>query len=1183
MADVHPQLTTAVSFHRARNYALWNIGAVHPGRNLTPAAPRTDIRYEVVQAVYRVRQLSLKVSPHYHPWIRELTRQLLRQSVRGLMDADTDFTTPVEATADGAAELSNRAPRTISKGDRLTIADGSVIDTALGGVRLAGAHAVKVPADASAIETRVQLERGAAVTIDQGVQITLADGTAARLSKPLTATLVDNGPTPTLYSRFFDRYKPNTDLVASAHPVEDIDFSTDGGYSVYNWELFFHIPLTLAIHLSRNGHYQQAMSWFHFVFNPTDDSAQLAPERYWKVRPFQSTEVEQIESILTALSSDPGGQEQTVNAINAWRADPFRPHLVARYRPSAYMYKTVMAYLDNLIAWGDFLFRQDTGETIDEALQLYVLAANVLGPRPQPVPSKGTVATQSYRQLRADLDPFGNALRMVEGALLLDLLPRAQDAVASEQMVILQGIGKSLYFGIPRNDKLLSYWDTVADRLFKIRNSLNIEGIFRRTPLFEPPIDPAMLARAAAAGISATDAMNAAGQLSPVRFAPLLRQAVELAQNVISLGQNLLSAIEKEDGETLALLRSKHERITANLATQVKYAQLQEATKSKEATAASINTALIRHAYYERLLGRDLASITIPELDAIDLKTLASQSLKTVEPDLAPRDVPIDIATDILSDAAGHFLNRHEAEELDKLSTARTIQDVIKVAHLAGQGIAVLPDFGVKFHFWGLGGDFKIGGTHLSNAARFVADVALAYSDRLSYEAGTAAKIGSYARREQEWAQQSNLALAEITQLHKQLRAAQLREAITLTELANHRTQLQQLDEVEQFLNAEGKSGTNRKVSTKALYTWNKREVRALYTKSYKLAFDVATRAQETLKHELGDPSIDILQRAGHMAGKEGLLAGEKLVFDLKRLDDHYLRNNKREPEVVRHVSLAQLNPLALLTLRTTGACDFEVPEEWYDLEAPSQYFRRIRSVAVTIPCVTGPYISVNCKLTLLKSTLRTQDGSQNPTTGVVNTIVASSAQQDSGTMPDASRDERWLPFELYGAAGHWALQLPGEGKDSIRTFDYDTISDVILSIRFTAKDGGLSMRTASVKNLKSMMKSGEFPTARLFSLRHEFPSQWSDFTRTASDSGPFTMRFEKQMFPYWTGTIGQEPKLAGVTFYAAPDAAEDKPPVAVAVADAGKLPQFGTEWEFPKLPRGAKDIWMLAKWTIDA
>ena len=52
------------------------------------------------------------------------------------------------------------------------------------------------------------------------------------------------------------------------------------------------------------------------------------------------------------------------------------------------MFKTVMAYLDNLIAWGDSLFRQDTGETINEATQLYVLAANLLGPTPAAGPAE---------------------------------------------------------------------------------------------------------------------------------------------------------------------------------------------------------------------------------------------------------------------------------------------------------------------------------------------------------------------------------------------------------------------------------------------------------------------------------------------------------------------------------------------------------------------------------------------------------------------------------------------------------------------------------------------------------------------------------------------------------------------------------------------------------------------------
>ena len=62
--------------------------------------------------------------------------------------------------------------------------------------------------------------------------------------------------------------------------------------------------------------------------------------------------------------------------------NPFKPHLVASARPLAYQYYVVMKYLDNLIAWGDSLFLQDTIETINEATLCYVLAANLLGPRP---------------------------------------------------------------------------------------------------------------------------------------------------------------------------------------------------------------------------------------------------------------------------------------------------------------------------------------------------------------------------------------------------------------------------------------------------------------------------------------------------------------------------------------------------------------------------------------------------------------------------------------------------------------------------------------------------------------------------------------------------------------------------------------------------------------------------------
>ena len=75
-----------------------------------------------------------------------------------------------------------------------------------------------------------------------------------------------------------------------------------------------------------------------------------------------------------------------------------------------------MKYLDNLIAWGDHLFRQDTIETLNEATQLYVLAANLLGPEAAARPARCTSrSSKTYAQLKAaGIDKFGNALVELE-------------------------------------------------------------------------------------------------------------------------------------------------------------------------------------------------------------------------------------------------------------------------------------------------------------------------------------------------------------------------------------------------------------------------------------------------------------------------------------------------------------------------------------------------------------------------------------------------------------------------------------------------------------------------------------------------------------------------------------------------------------------------------------------------
>lgn len=1188
--------------------------------------------------IIQEREVRYRLTLHQHPYVGRLMQRLLSRDTAALLAADTEFVTGTEdepkrparpdsimfalgsdvlltlpegawvaltvdvtVTANGVpltlagstAFHIGQSPETQARPHATPPAAARLEATLLGGLDDLPPtdSSFPLPDGSTAIvrgNTLIKLEGPAPIVLTGGItailppgtELALADGTPVMLPNGASATLLRGKRLPVLFAPTMTAYKP-TAFVERPHPVKDLDFSYGGAYSVYNWELFFHVPLTLAIHLMKNGRYAEAQRWFHYLFDPTDNSDDPTPERFWKVLPFQTTDVKKIEEILVNLATgaDAELREETIHSINAWQNAPFQPHVIARNRQGAYMVKTVMAYLDNLIAWGDALFRRDTGEAIDEALMLYVLAANILGPRPQAVPARGSVRPQTYHNLRQDLKHFGTVVRELEFDVPFDLAPLPAKSAGASSLATVRSLSRALYFCVPRNDKLLGYWDIVADRLFKIRNSLNIQGIFRQLALFEPPIDPALLVRAAAAGLDVGATVSGVNQPLPlVRFQLLAQKASEIAQEVKSLGSHLLSAMEKEDGEVLAILRARHEHAVMEMVEQAKYGQLQEAIKSREGLLASLALAVQRYTYFELQLGKNPDEIVIPELDELDKASLAKMKLSVQEPELALREVEVDIAQD-LGDSEGKIISSHEAEELRNSQRARSIQENVRWLQLAAQGFSVLPDPILDFHYWGIGSSIKAaGGEKLADRIRFAADGALAYADYLSSEAAQAAKIGSYARREQDWTFQSNIAAGEISQIFKQLRAAQIREAVAEQELKTHRLQMKQTKEIERFLNEEGTQPTGKRTN-KAFYAFEKREVRGLYAQCFQLAFDIAKKAERALQHELGNQELSYLH-FGYFAGKEGLLAGERLYLDIKRMEMAYHEQNRREYELAKHVSLLQVDPLALIHLRETGRCTMRLPEELFDMDGPGQYFRRIKSVALSIPCVTGPYVSINCKLTLLKSSIRTTPSTEDDYArapeeddrfsdhfGSLQSIVTSSAQNDSGLFETNLRDERYLPFENSGAISEWQLELPANpSKQEPAQFDYDTISDVILHLRYTAREGGALLRNAAMAQIRQLIEDGQSAgSSRLFSVRHEFPTEWAKFknqTPGANQRYELAITFRPEHYPFWSqGLLTREPPSASVVridLFAR--SADVQAPATITVADRVDETDAGTQ-----------------------
>ena len=882
------------------------------------------------------------------------------------------------------------------------------------------------------------------------------------------------------------------------YPKETVDFTPDGAYSPYNWELFFHIPLLIANALSKNQRFEEARDWYHFIFNPIGLESSDRPggsrmSKYWITKPFFETTDEKyvqqrIDNILRMLAEEKSNPEQPLTELEKqvvdWRTNPFEPHRIANYRTVAYQKTVVMKYLDNLIAWGDYLFRQDSMESINEATQLYILAAEILGPRPKKISPQAKPPVESFNELEKEFDKFSNALVEVEN--LVPVLPGNRHAGGDQAPLPM------LYFCIPQNDKMLSYWDTVADRLYKIRHCMNIEGVVRKLALFEPPIEPGALVKAVAGGLDIGSVLADLSAPLPIyRFNVLLQKANEVCNDVKALGSALLQALEKRDAETLGLLRQNQEIRVLESVKAVREAQIEEAKENLEGLKKSKELAEIKKKYYK----------------------------------------------------SREFMNAGEIAAMSLSSASTAIDAVIALLYILAGGSKVVPQFTVGIA--GFGGSpyatAETGGKTFGSIAEDAALTLSSISRALEKGASLASTIAGYQRRQDDWDFQKDLAVKEIEQLEKSIAAAELRIAIAKKELDNHLLQIENAKATEEFMRS--------KYTNEELYQWQVGQISDVYFQSYKLAYDLAKRAERCFRFELGLQESNYIKFGYWDSLKKGLLSGEKLQYDLRRLETAYLEQNHREFELTKHISLALLDPLALVQLRETGRCFINLPEEIFDLDYPGHYFRRIKSVSLTLPCVVGPYTTVSCTLRLLKNSIRinTANGDNGYPHNTddqglpsnddrfiennipVKAIAVSNAQNDSGMFELNFRDERYLPFEGAGAISEWSLELfsdlpannpdpgnPDFGKP-LRQFDYSTISDVILHIKYTAREDAGAFKNAAINHLRDYFSQDEAThSMRMFNLRQEFPNQWHSFLHPAdpSSGNVFELEMSTSLFP---------------------------------------------------------------------
>lgn len=882
-------------------------------------------------------------------------------------------------------------------------------------------------------------------------------------------------------------------------------------HALYNWELAVHGVMLAMERLLATQQFELAIQVARLVFDPTISGTSSAD--CWRFPPFRkiaSDPAESTEDILDNLRSvksymghgvGPGTTEKMAN--------PSAAHVAARERPVAYMKRIMMKYIEILIASGDDYFRQGSLEAVPLALQRYIEASHVLGRKPQDVPTLGQRRVKTYATLLKDvvdmelLFPFGMNLarRQADGSTP----PRAEGVSEGG----LKCFMRTSYFCIPTNPRFQALRDLLNDRLYKLRNSLDIAGKAKIYSLTELSIDPGALAFGLQGAMSAMKMVEADSPMPNYRFAYLVGKTIEMCTELKGLGEQLLSAKEKKDGEVLSVLRARQDTAVQTFTMGIKKLQKEEAEKTLESLRQSRETTAAKLSFYLQLIGESTDKIPGPEDDWQDLE-------QTIE----------EVTSDDLR------MTMNEKMEMDLAEEASLINAKATGLELEASVLTLLPNLTENIEPMGMGVSMKIDAGNVAQSLSFVAGVMRA-------AAGAKQEIGSRALRKvglvrqlQERRMQANTAGRELKAVDQQI-DIQLKRIETI----DKETELQQLQrsnaaEVEQYYRS--------KFTNEALYNWMENTLRLTYFEAYNMAVSFVKKAERVFQFEQGTVRQEsaLRREGGWDSSREGLLAGQNLLLSVKKLELDYLEHRFHDFEITKNISLRAIDPTALIMLRETGTASFRLSEMLFDFDFPGHYMRRIKSVSISIPCITGPYTSINATLTLVNHTYRVNatsssgtdyvnvDGDNSPfrTDRVpISSVALSSAMQDSGTFELAFQGERFLPFEGAGVISEWRLDLP----TVVKQFDYATISDVVMHVKYTSLYGGLMLRKAAneavggfIKDVASMGEAGRLQ--HLVDLKNDYASDWQHFQQQLRQVGPdktaeITISNLHQRLPFWT------------------------------------------------------------------
>ncbi|SEO81199.1 virulence plasmid A protein [Luteibacter sp. UNC138MFCol5.1] len=795
--------------------------------------------------------------------------------------------------------------------------------------------------------------------------------------------------TSRLLSRLNDDVSRLLDYETQTIDYEPVEHGTKmrlvGAVGLYLSEIFLHAPFLIASRFLDERRFDEAEVWLRYLFRPDG-----------------------FHDSAGHLRKNPAGTPlywgyRPLQHDTGWDTAPpdtDDPDVAARAEPVNYKLAIFLRWIRLLVERGDVAFREQTRDSLVEARRWYVQAAQMLGPRPltHTLPANRwpdpTVAV-AEKAINTSLDDLDR--------LLPDPVAR-DDAPRMDHVRLADGL-----FLAPMDSATLHWWDVVEQRLYNLRHGLSIDGLPMLLPLYETPVDPRELQMRRVAADSGSPLPGAGTQTTPShRFPVLLDRARAAVQNLMPFGSGLQGALERRDGDALTVLQQTHHTSLFELTRTIHERNIESIERSLEALTVSKRASKERAAHFTR----QIATYMLPE------------------------------------EITGMAL--------------RTAGGVAAVASGAGMVVAGALDAVPNTYIAGMA--FGVGGSRWSGIAMGVANALAMAGQALESSATNMEMAATYRRRAIDWQREVAEAEASHASLEKQ-------ELAQRASLAAARAQLSLMDKEQGHAQAVLDLLGSR-FSARALYDWQASRLSTLYYQLYDACLGLCAQAQQAYAFETGDK--DIIIKPGAWDDRyQGLLAGEHLWLSLQRLEQAWLEHDARCMEIERTVSLQALAPDARLSelialAKMNGSSGGENLELSYEdeilrIKAPLPGMklvddypdnmgvgseRRIKSIAVTLPALLGPYEDVRAVLSYTGEYASTLPAG-------CSAVAVSRGLADSGQFVLDFNDGRYLPFEgiPVNGKGTFALSFPDTAQRPQTTL-LDSITDIILHIRYTARQG---------------------------------------------------------------------------------------------------------------------------------